>query len=259
MLSEQEKLERIVTLATDLSQVHDLEILMERIVTEARHFVGADAGSIYICEDDILHLRYPQNDTVQRRLPPGEKLPYSTVTIEINKESVAGYVATTGQVLNIPDMYHIEPSAPYDFNQSVDTENRYETHATLTVPLLNKTEDVIGVLQVINPQDEEGQIVPFSEPDEIIMLSFASIAAVALERARMTRAILLRMIRMAEMRDPKETGAHVNRVAEFAVELYERWARLKGIGEAVLETNRDIFVWPRCSTMWGKWVFRTRY
>ena len=37
----------------------------------------------------------------------------------------------------------------------------------------------------------------------------------------MTRAILLRMIYMAELRDPKETGPHVNRVAGYSTEIYE--------------------------------------
>jgi HD-GYP domain-containing protein (c-di-GMP phosphodiesterase class II) len=55
----------------------------------------------------------------------------------------------------------------------------------------------------------------------------------------MTRAILLRMIRMAELRDPKETGPHVNRVAGYAVEIYERWAYKKGLPTREIEKTRD--------------------
>ena len=54
-------------------------------------------------------------------------------------------------------------------------------------------------------------------------MHFATSATLALERAQMTRNIILRMISMAELRDPKETGAHVNRVAAFSVELFEQW------------------------------------
>ena len=71
------------------------------------------------------------------------------------------------------------------------------------------------------------------------MQHFASIAAVALERAQMTRSILLRMIRMSEMRDPKETSAHVNRVGGYAVELYEQWARDHRVSSHELEMERD--------------------
>lgn len=240
MLSEQEKLDRITTLGIDLSQVQDLDVLMETILSEARRFVNADAGSIYIREDDILHFTYTQNDTLQRRLPAGEKLIYSTFEMKIDKESIAGYVAATGDLLNLPDVYSLGPSAPYHFNKSFDRNNRYVTRSVLTIPLTNPTGYVMGVLQVINPEDEENQIIPFSEHDEMMMMSFASIAAVALERARMTRAILLRMIRMAEMRDPKETGAHVNRVAGYAIELYERWGRARGISDKKIARDRDV-------------------
>ncbi len=56
----------------------------------------------------------------------------------------------------------------------------------------------------------------------------------------MTRTLLLRMISMAELRDPKETGAHVNRVASYSVELYERWAQRRGVPRATIDRNRDI-------------------
>jgi response regulator RpfG family c-di-GMP phosphodiesterase len=61
-----------------------------------------------------------------------------------------------------------------------------------------------------------------------------------LQRAQMTRALLLRMIQMAELRDPKETGAHVNRVASYSVEIYEKWARSRSIKENEIQKNRDI-------------------
>ena len=58
MLTETEKLNAITNLGIELSQVHDLDILMERILTEARRFVNADAGSIYIRQDNLLNFSY---------------------------------------------------------------------------------------------------------------------------------------------------------------------------------------------------------
>jgi response regulator RpfG family c-di-GMP phosphodiesterase len=63
---------------------------------------------------------------------------------------------------------------------------------------------------------------------------------VALERAKMTRALILRMISMAEMRDPMETAPHANRVASVSVELYEQWAKRRGLDENEIEKNRDV-------------------
>lgn len=240
MLSEKEKLDTLMTLGIELNQVQDLDILMERILTQARRFVNADAGSIYIREGDRLHFSYTQNDTLQKRLAPGEKLIYSTFTLPINKNTIAGYVAKTGQTLNIPDVYAIDGDAPYGFNRKFDRASEYRSHSMLTIPLKTAQEKVLGILQVINAQDESNRIVPFSTPDQKMMLHFASIAAVALEKAQMTRDIILRMIQMAEMRDPKETGAHVNRVASYAVELFERWAYRRQYAPEKVEKARDV-------------------
>jgi len=104
---------------------------------------------------------------------------------------------------------------------------------------VNSRTEILGILQIINAQDESNQVIPFSEKDEKMMSHFGSIASVALERAQLTRAILLRMIRMAQMRDPKETGAHVNRVAGYAVELYEKRALKHGTAQKEIDETKD--------------------
>lgn len=239
MLNDNEKLKSLTRLGIELNQVQDLDILMEHILSRARDFVGADAGSIYIREDDELNFSYTQNDTLQSRMPPGSKLIYSTFTIPIDQTSMAGYVAATGKLLNVPDVYAIDDSLPYKFNKIFDVASDYRTKSVLTMPLTNMRGKIIGILQIINSQDDTGRIRSFTQNDEETMMHFASIAVVALERAQMTRAILLRMIKMAELRDPKETGAHVIRVAGYSVEIYERWAKKQGVSQEDIDRNRD--------------------
>jgi putative nucleotidyltransferase with HDIG domain len=69
---------------------------------------------------------------------------------------------------------------------------------------------------------------------------FANNAAGALERALHMRTVLLRMISMAELRDPKETGNHVNRVAGYSSEIYESWALKRGLSKKEIEQNKDV-------------------
>ncbi|MFO0752552.1 MAG: HD domain-containing protein [Thermodesulfovibrionales bacterium] len=240
MLDEKQKLTHIIDLGHEIARVHDVDLLLERILTVARRFVNADAGSIYIKEGNRLKFSYTQNETMQKKLPEGQKLLYSTFSIPIDNESIAGYVAGTGRMLNIPDVYELPEGVPYSFNKGYDELSRYRTKSVLTFPLTNNRGEVIGVLQLINAMDGEGNILPFAGEDEPFILHFANSAAIAIERAQMTRAIILRMIRMAELRDPKETGAHVNRVAAFAVEIYERWASARGVPSKEIEKNRDI-------------------
>jgi len=240
MLSEKEKLDALTRLGVDLNLIQDLDILMERILTEARRFVYADAGSIYIRDNGRLHFTYTQNDTLQSRLQAGEKLIYSNFTIPINGNSIAGYVAKSGEPLNLPDVYRLDASCPYHFDKEFDDTTQYSTRSVLTIPLVSSKGDLLGILQIINAQDAQRQVVPFTISDEKIMTHFASIAAVALARAQMTRAILLRMMKMAEMRDPRETGAHVNRVGGYAVEIYENWAHRHHIPPKEIDKNRDV-------------------
>ncbi|MBP1721176.1 MAG: metal dependent phosphohydrolase [Deltaproteobacteria bacterium] len=240
MLTERQKLKVLTGLGIELNRVKDLDILMERILTEARLFVNADAGSIYIREGEDLHFSYTQNATLQKKLPAGTKLPFSTFSIPINHESLAGYCVMSGKSLNIADAYRLDASLPYRFAKRFDEASGYRTKSMLAVPLKTMPDEAIGALQVINPVDESGGVIPFSKKDEKMMLHFASIAAVALQRARMTRDIILRMIRMAELRDPEETGSHVNRVAAYSVEIYERWAIKKGLPSKDIESGRDM-------------------
>ena len=129
---------------------------------------------------------------------------------------------------------------PYSFSKQFDETAGYKTQSVLTIPLINSNHEILGILQIINAQNESRDIVSFTPADEQIMHHFASIAAVALERAQMTRALILRMISMAEMRDPKETGSHVNRVAGFAVELYEQWAKRRRHDTKEIDKTRDV-------------------
>lgn len=240
MLTESEKLDALIRLSMELGQAKDLDVLMENILTEARRFVNADAGSIYLRAHETLIFSYTQNNTLQHRLPPGEKLAYTNFIIPINENSIAGFVAKTGHAENIADVAILPATVPYRFNRSFDERSGYATRSILTVPLNTAQGYVIGILQVINALDENGKVIPFLSEDERMLMHFANTAAAALERAQLTRDLILRTIKMAEMRDPKETGPHVNRVASYAIEIYERWAKERGVDEKEIARKRDV-------------------
>ncbi len=236
-----EKLKKILQLGTELNTVQDVDILLERILLEARKFVNADAGTIYLKEGDMLVFAHAQNDTKQKKLPYGKKLIYNSFKVPVNTHSIAGYVAATGETLCIDDVYKLGNDFPYHFDSTFDRKSEYETHSMLTFPLKDLSGEVLGVLQMINALTPDGEITVFTDEDELYITHFASSASIVLQRAQITRSLVLRMIQMAELRDPKETGAHVNRVASYSVEIYENWARKKGFSEDEIEKTRDVF------------------
>jgi HD-GYP domain-containing protein (c-di-GMP phosphodiesterase class II) len=238
----------IIRLDTELNQIQDVDLLLERILYEARKVVHADAGSIYITVPveageegtEKLAIKYSQNETIQKTLPPGQKMIYSIFTLPINDKSISGYCALKKTLINIPDMYNIPPEAPYRFYSTYDMITGYKTVSSLTIPLVATDKRLLGVIQVLNSMDTNGTIVPFTSDDEILLTHFANHASMVLQRAFITRAMILRMIRMSELRDPKETGAHVNRVAGYSVDIYDRWAFLHNVPDDEREKFRDV-------------------
>ena len=240
MLSDRQKTEIIAQIGLDFGETKDMDLLLERILTNVRRFFNADAGSIYLKEGDDLRFSYTQNDTLRERLGAGKKLVYNTFSMPIDNDSIAGYVAKNLTMVNIPNAYELNGSVPFRFDSHFDRISDYSTRSILAVPMTNQRKDLLGVMQLINARDDKGQFVPFSASDEGFIKHFANSAAIALDRARLTRGIILRMISMAELRDPKETGAHVNRVASYAVEIFESWAESKGMSPEETQRKRDL-------------------
>ncbi|MBQ4497850.1 MAG: HD domain-containing protein [Spirochaetaceae bacterium] len=234
----EEKLKRIIELEKVLNEIQDIDVLLERILTEARNIVHADAGSIYVYEHNRLGIRYAQNETQQKRLAPGQKLPFNFFTFPVDEKSMCGYAVLTGSILNVPDVYHLV-DRPFVFNKQPDILTGYRTKAVLTVPLKTATNKILGVLQIINPQTDDNELTEFDESSVLYIEHFATSATQALERAHLTRAMILRMVQMAEFRDPKETGAHVNRVSNYAVEIYDHWAFKHNVSVIESEKYRD--------------------
>lgn len=238
----QQKIQHIIELGLEIAQIQDIDVLLERVLSVARQLVNADAGTIYIRNENSLKFSHTQNDTLQKRLPPGKKLIYKTFSIPITHNSISGYVASTGKTVNISDVYRFNTDlVPYAFDRSYDDKTHYRTQSMVTIPLKNNQGQVIGVMQLINAQNGNGEVVPFLKDDIPLIRIFAHSAAKAIERAQMTRSEILGMVRfLTKTRDPEETEAHVNRVGAFSAEIYEAWARKKGIPRAKIETNAEL-------------------
>ncbi len=239
MKNRAQLLQGILTITGELNSTHDLDYLLNKILTEARRLVQAEAGSIFRSDGDRLKFCYVQNDRLCQGDEAGDAY-YIGSEVAVDESSLAGYVAKTGRLLIIDDVYHLDPSEPYSFNRSFDQSSGYRTQSVLTIPMLNSRGRTVGVLQLINALDREKRVVPFKREDLDYVIFYANSAAMALERAALTRELILRTIRMAELRDPKETGAHVNRVAGYSAEIYECWADKRGLDPSEIRKNKDI-------------------
>jgi HD-GYP domain-containing protein (c-di-GMP phosphodiesterase class II) len=160
--------------------------------------------------------------------------------LKIDNHSLAGYVALSGKPLIIDDVYHIPEGMPFRFNNSFDKLSSYRTRSILVLPLITSNNKTVGVMQIINPVDHDGNAAGFSARDRLVLGYFANNAATAIERALMTREMILRMIKMCELRDPKETGFHANRVGAYAAEVYHQWAFSHDLADDEIKRTKDL-------------------
>jgi hypothetical protein len=238
-LDREALLDAVMNVEKQLSRIQDFDILLERLLTEARLLINADAGSIYVHDDAKLYIKYAQNDTLQAKLGPGQKLPFVFAVFPVNQDTVAGLSVSKSMTVNIPYIHALPTTMPYGFNTFLGTELNYQIKSMLTVPLYSSGGGTLGVLQIINALDHKGNVVPFDDEKQFIIEHFALSASAALERAYLTRTMVLRMVAMARFRDPTETSLHAARVSSYAVEIYDRWAFHHHIAKEESEKFRD--------------------
>ena len=179
-----DRLTRLNEIGVALSAESDLNVLLERILEQARGFTRADAGTLYLVREGHLTFEIAQNDTLQNAAGGSwerEDMP----PLAIDKESASGYVALTGEVLNIADVY-AEREHCFEGPRNYDKMTGYRTRSMLVVPMKDHEKQVIGVLQLLNAVDPQtGELGSFSREDEMLTQSLASQASMVINNVRL--------------------------------------------------------------------------
>ncbi|PJF44619.1 MAG: hypothetical protein CUN55_03070 [Phototrophicales bacterium] len=170
LMPVEERIERELqvfdAVARALSTERNADALLDLIVDKLTDVVDADRGTLYLYDPERNELvsKILQDDTgrlTQIRLPMGE--------------GVAGYVAETGETVNITST----ANDPH-FAKNFDRESGYHTQTMLCTPMRNAGGEIIGVIQLLNKRDGV-----FTRRDEIVLSVLASQAAIAIENNRL--------------------------------------------------------------------------
>ena len=213
-------LKDIANIIDGISTIQDLDLLYEYALLKLRGLTNSIAGSIYLCEGNDLAIVYTQNEA----LTTSDRL--KTLRVPINESSLSGYVAYTKKTLNVPDVRQIPSEAPYKFNSSADEKTGFVTVSVLGLPLKvsGNSGELLGIVQLFNAQDENNEIIPFSDDDLQALEIITAVISIVLQRIQNLRWVLLRLTGVVQLRDPEETGAHISRVGGYAIEIYENYA-----------------------------------
>ncbi|KAK3604758.1 hypothetical protein CHS0354_000416 [Potamilus streckersoni] len=195
---EKDNYELLHKIAINLTSERNIQKLLHLILINSIKITHADAGSIYTVsssndkilserhklENKLLHFKHTYNFS--------RNFPFKEFTLPLNTNSLVGYACLNQTFINIPDAYALPKSSPYTFNSSFDHQINYKTKSILTVPMLNRRGEPIGAVQLINKKKQPDAIlnsesdflnfvISFSNQDEQLMLSLASLAAIAYE------------------------------------------------------------------------------
>jgi diguanylate cyclase (GGDEF)-like protein/PAS domain S-box-containing protein len=164
-LDEARRYRLLLDCARDVSACLDLDSVLERSFLALRKVVDFDGGSIQLVEGEVVRLAATDPPA------PPEAL---NASIPVGK-GIAGTIAATGEPRYLPDITivaSVQSNAPRNA-VSGGVRSYYG------VPLLAEGR-VIGVLQV-----DSTRVDAFDEQDRLLVLSFASVVASAVQTARL--------------------------------------------------------------------------
>ncbi len=162
-MRELEKLRQLIEAAKVVNSTLEVDELLRLILENALSIVQAEGGTLYLIDEhkrELWSKVLKGSMRVEIRLPVGK--------------GIAGYVAATGDVIRLTDAY-----LDARFNPEIDAQTGFRTTTMLCVPIRNKQEKIIGVLQLLNKR--EGV---FTSDDENFINALSVHSALALENAR---------------------------------------------------------------------------
>ena len=224
---------KLTRIGSALSAERNLDALLEMIVLEAMNFTNADGGTLYIKTPDDRGIAFKILRTKSLNFAmggtSGKTIPFPPVKLfkddgSRNEQQVSAYVALTGKTVNIPDVYEVEG---FDFQgtKGFDKNTGYRSKSMMVIAMRNHEDEIIGVLQLLNATDKDGQVIAFSSDYQELIESLASQAAVAITNTALIhdlKALLDSFIQViASAIDEKSpyTGGHIRRVAELTSDI----------------------------------------
>ena len=214
-----------------LSKEKNMSKLLEMILIEAKRIANSDGGTLYMMTDDNrLRFEIMMTDSLNFHMggTSGKDIPFYPVKLydekgEPNKSMIAAYVGLTGETVNIPDAYKAKG---FDFSgtKMFDEKTGYHSQSFLTVPLKNHEDEIIGVLQLLNAQNQSSKnIIAFTSDIQDMVEALASQAAVAITNKNLIKDLealfesFIKLIASAIDAKSPYTGGHCARVPEITM------------------------------------------
>lgn len=217
---DQIQAEKILEIGIQLTAERDYDELLSKIINCAMELTACDGGTLYLFEKDHLQFCIMKNKSlgIDQKGTKDEKYP----PVTMDEKNICAYAAIHREFLNIEDAYS---SSQFDFSgpREYDKRTGYRTKSVLVFPLISHEDKLIGVVQLINAKNKDGEIIPFGKDCEKVLLSLGSQAAVAVANMRFVQEIEDLMISITQVfTDAIDTRIPYNYYHSRNVYLYVR-------------------------------------
>ena len=214
------EISKILDTGIALSKEKDRNKLLDMILDRSMEIANCDGGTLYILREGKLYFQVMK--TISQNVDKGKNGEIIDLPpVPLKEENICAYSILHRKSLNIEDVYisdEFDFSGPYRY----DKMTGYRTQSMIAIPLLSQEDEAVGVLQLINALDENGNVIAFDSSLEYIILSLASQAAIAVSNIRYMEEIKDQMWSfteaMAEAIDSRTpyNANHVRNVAIYA-------------------------------------------
>ena len=233
---------KLIDIGYQISSQKDFNQLLETILLGAKELSGADGGTLYLFNDNDKTLEFKivnnssldiyHGGTKSQIAWPALKIYNENYTI--NDKNVSIVCATQDKLININDIYH---STTFDFSgaKNFDANNNYKTTSMLVIPMKNRDNDLIGVIQLIN-KIQDDTVVSFNKDDEILITSMSSQAAMMIENNQLVKDLEILLYSLI-----KSIGTALNEKSNYTAKHIDNVAKLSKIIVDGINSNQDIY------------------
>ena len=178
----EEKFKTFLEVGVSLSAERDYNRLLEKILRCVMDLSNCDAGTLYLLEDGALHFKIMCNNTMNT-YSGGDGFDCGLPPVALTRESVCALALLDDETIRIEDVWNCQK---YDLAGPMryDAITGYHTQSMIVVPMRNREGGKVGVLQLINAQDDNGAVCPFKDEIVLAVESVASQAAITIQNAR---------------------------------------------------------------------------
>ena len=237
--------DQLIQVAIAVSVEKDISLLLDRILTAGIDMTGCDAGTVYIRETDTLvfHNMITRSMGVHSIRGQAASMP---PPVPLTHTHVCACAALEKKLINIPDVYQ---DLVYNFagTRRYDEMSGYRTQSMLVVPMEDDQGKCIGVLQLINAQDDAGRTIPFAPETESVIRALGSLAAISLNNRLLQQSVsdilhsfVTTMVDAIDARSPYNAN-HTRSMVRYA-EKFIDWLNTGDHGWTIAEEERDPFL-----------------